>query len=206
MKTCVKCGQSKPIREFSFVGIRRPNLRRTSCKKCCSIEAKKYHKENKEKVRARKALYRLEHHDSMLKREREDRKNRPEKYLEWSRKYNSNNREKKLESCRKYNRDNKEKRLEQGRAWTKRNLAYCAAKQNRKRASKLKATPPWANGFFIEEIYDLAQRRSKTLGVPYEVDHIVPLINEKVCGLHWEGNLQVITASANRSKGNKFTL
>jgi len=64
--------------------------------------------------------------------------------------------------------------------------------------------PRWANQFFIDEIYDHRFRLEKALGVPMEVDHIVPLVSETVCGLHWEGNLRIIPRTSNRSKGNRF--
>lgn len=37
----------------------------------------------------------------------------------------------------------------------------------------------------------------------FEVDHVIPLNGKDVSGLHVLGNLQVLSKSANRSKGNK---
>lgn len=71
-------------------------------------------------------------------------------------------------------------------------------------AAKLQATASWANKFFMEEAYALAALRTKMLGSPWEVDHIVPLRSKTVCGLHVESNLRVIPKSINRSKGNKY--
>lgn len=43
-------------------------------------------------------------------------------------------------------------------------------------------------------------------GVAFEVDHVVPLQNKTVCGLHVEANLRIVERRKNRSKGNKWTI
>lgn len=40
----------------------------------------------------------------------------------------------------------------------------------------------------------------------FEVDHVIPLNGKDVCGLHTPTNLQVLTKTQNRSKGNKVCL
>lgn len=69
-------------------------------------------------------------------------------------------------------------------------------------AKRKMAMPAWANPFFIEEIYDLARRRTIATGFPWHVDHIVPTISHLVCGLHTERNLRVIPGKENQSKKN----
>lgn len=56
----------------------------------------------------------------------------------------------------------------------------------------------------IDDIYRRAQVLTAQTGVEYSVDHIVPINNAKVCGLHIPCNLQVITLEENLKKGNKF--
>ena len=73
------------------------------------------------------------------------------------------------------------------------------------RAQKLSATPKWLTKAQWEEmyrVYKVANKVSLTTGKPHEVDHIIPLQGENVCGLHVPWNLAILPASINRSKGN----
>lgn len=92
--------------------------------------------------------------------------------------------------------------------WAKENVekqkAHVYVKTATRRARKIKATVAWANKFFIAEAYALARLRTKTTGVVWHVDHIIPLKGKIVCGLHVEHNMMVIPATTNRAKGNKL--
>lgn len=87
--------------------------------------------------------------------------------------------------------------------WKKNNPHKVNANTRLRQTKELKATPKWANKFFMEEAYHLAALRTKATGFKWHVDHIVPLRSKRVCGLHVEHNLQVIPASVNVSKSNK---
>lgn len=73
------------------------------------------------------------------------------------------------------------------------------------RAGKLNALLKCLSEEDIEDIktyYHVREVLSKH--IVYHVDHIVPLMNENVCGLHVPWNLRLLTSSENMSKGNKF--
>ena len=66
-----------------------------------------------------------------------------------------------------------------------------------RRANKKRATPKWANVSKIKQIY-------MACPFDFEVDHIIPLSNDLVCGLHVEHNLQYLSKSDNARKNNSF--
>jgi len=39
-----------------------------------------------------------------------------------------------------------------------------------------------------------------------EVDHVIPLRGENVCGLHVENNMQILTRAENIKKGNRMPM
>lgn len=66
------------------------------------------------------------------------------------------------------------------------------------------ATPNWANQEAFKAIYEEARRLTLASGVPHEVDHIVPIQGRKVCGLHVEYNLQILTKCENLSTHARY--
>ncbi|WP_157649560.1 hypothetical protein [Burkholderia ubonensis] len=90
------------------------------------------------------------------------------------------------------------------RAWKKLHPDRVNADWNRRRAQMMQAYPAWANDELIAEAYELARLRTIMTGIPWQVDHIVPLNSDLVCGLHCEANLQVIPKAANLAKSNDW--
>lgn len=84
------------------------------------------------------------------------------------------------------------------------NKAYYIAREAKKRALKLLATTLWGQEN-IEEFYAEAKKlEAINLGIKYHVDHIVPLVGQNVCGLHNRFNLQILTETENKRKGNAW--
>lgn len=83
---------------------------------------------------------------------------------------------------------------------------YKALTSVRKRRHK-HATPPWVTKeqkHAMRQLYLQAMQMTRITGERYVVDHIVPLINPSVCGLHVPWNLRVITQQENLTKSNKL--
>ena len=156
------------------------------------IAQKKYRDANVGKERARKILY---YATNPEKRE-EERRNKRAAYLA--------NRTFFLAKQKAYRIANPEKARAVVNAWAAKNPHKKALLTASRRAPSRQATPRWRNKFYIEEIYDLARRRTKATGILWHVDHIIPLNHPDVCGLHNEFNLQVIPAVKNLAKKNRF--
>ena len=77
----------------------------------------------------------------------------------------------------------------------------------KRKIDTMRRTPAWLTQddlWMIEEAYSLAALRTKTLGIQFHVDHVLPLRGKKVSGLHVPMNLRVIPAIENMRKTNKF--
>ncbi|MEZ2310833.1 hypothetical protein AB6809_29735 [Paraburkholderia sp. RCC_158] len=130
------------------------------------------------------------------------------------REYHSRNREQRSENHRLYREANHERLLVANRVTSKehyrKNPNYYWHKKQKRRAVEVQATPKWADTGRMFAIKEEAKRITEETGVPHSVDHIVPLrgINAAgeliVCGLHWEGNLQVMPLVENKAKGNRW--
>jgi len=73
-----------------------------------------------------------------------------------------------------------------------------------RRTRKIKATPSWAELDKIKIIYQKSAELSNLWNIPLQVDHIIPLISDTVCGLHCWHNLQLLEQSLNSSKHNNY--
>lgn len=111
-----------------------------------------------------------------------------------------------LEGIRSNYWQNRDARILQMRAWQKSNPDKVNAKAAKRRATRAKATPKWLteeHNRQIKALYTESVRVTRDTGIKHVVDHIVPLINPNLCGLHVPWNLRVITEIENQKKHNK---
>lgn len=144
------------------------------CKECANARNRANYAANAEKHRARKRQY---------------RKDNPEKISVLNASYRAAHREDLNLYCS---------------LWAQRNKDKKNAVRAQRRAQAKQATPIWVRSKYLRLFYRLAKEEGERLGVSLHVDHIVPLIHPRVCGLHNEFNLQLVTARANLSKQNRY--
>lgn len=84
-----------------------------------------------------------------------------------------------------------------------------ASRVARRRADVLDRTPPWY-GEFDDLVYlNLVEKRRELediTGTKFHIDHIVPIKGKLVSGLHCHSNWQLLPASTNLSKSNKWRI
>jgi len=94
---------------------------------------------------------------------------------------------------------------ERQRQWKKDNAGYVNHDCNMRYTKKKQRMPAWADSDAIRKIYeDCAALNEKHGPRSYHVDHIIPLQGKTVSGFHVENNLQILKASDNLEKSNKY--
>jgi hypothetical protein len=158
------------------------------CRECDNAASKKWRTENPERLRELHAKWYRDNKDHVNAQSAEWAKNNPKARAATARRY--------------YDKD-KVAHAKRVRRWKDANRNKVRAIKMKRHAAKMNATPSWLTDKQrdeIDNIYVLARDCEVTSGLPYEVDHIVPLQGENVCGLHVPWNLQVLPRHINRAK------
>jgi hypothetical protein len=177
MKLCVSCKIEKENTAFRQLKTRLNSW----CNDCCKVHKKEWYAKNRETELAKAKEY---HHATYA----DKREHKVQKAVEWVK----NNPEKYKINAKKCYEKTKSKKM-----------AYAGMR----RALARNAVPSWFDSVkqSIDGIYAMRDWMNLTMfGIKYEVDHIIPLKNSSVCGLHTPNNLQIISQFNNRSKQNKF--
>lgn len=216
-KVCRRCKENKPRTEFNKASREKDGLQ-DRCRQCNKIVSAEYRAAHPEKERSRHAEYHEKNKEKINERVSEWQKKNPEKVRAKAQKYYHNNRKKVLIRMKQWQLNNPEwiknyaaKWCSENKGWRKEydaeyqkiNAHKVNARNRKYIAIKKQAMPSWADEQKILEFYVASKQMTQETGIEYHVDHIVPLTSKIVCGLHWEGNLQILTEFENIKKGNR---
>lgn len=138
------------------------------------------------------------------RQDRTFRSEHPYQSKAWWKDYRTYHKERESARVKNWIKQNPERRRATTKKWNASHKDQKCAASNKRRATKISATPPWANHKAIKAMYRLAKAMSDHSAIKYTVDHIVPLKHPLVCGLHVEANMQILSHSDNSRKGNRF--
>ncbi len=210
MKKCNKCGEVKPKTEFYKNKKTKDGLQYT-CKKCCRELNKEYYKNNYEKARENRRIWR----ENNPEYNKEWAKNNPEKVREYQRKYYKNNPEKVKKRTRTYNKEYWAKR----RAIPQNKVNASFRERIRKSINNKKAGRKWESlvGYTLEELMKHLESKFEPWMTwdnygEWHIDHIRPIslfnftsAEDKEFRECWAlKNLQPLEARENIIKSNKL--
>lgn len=190
-RVCKTCGELKSIESFTKHKLSKGG-HLPHCKPCIASKSKAYKAQDPEKWRT---INRESKRNSLTAKDADKKRKKlaysrdPKKFLDRNKTYYKANREKVISQTLAYRRENKGK------------FSTLAAERN---SRKRTATPFWVDRKVILSFYREARMLTRLTGIKHEVDHMVPLQSDLVCGLHVPWNLQVITKRENAEKSNKY--
>ena len=92
MKTCTKCGETKPLDDFHR-DQSKADGRKSRCHECTAEYRRGYHEENRDKDLGRQRRWREENRDKFLERKRRHYEENRDKEMERQRRYREGNRD-----------------------------------------------------------------------------------------------------------------
>jgi hypothetical protein len=167
-----------------------------------------YLERNKDAYKENGRAYREKNRDRLAANQRDYYKDNKDACQAYQRAYYIENHDYVLERQRVYSEQNKDRI----KAYFDANKEILRAKYARKRVSRANRRVNWGEDHSQEtretelRLYEMAVLLEEKTGVEYNVDHMIPLKGNLVCGLHVASNLQVIPEKLNREKRNKFVL
>ena len=219
-RECCSCGIYKPWPDFyTTTNPYAPYGRASRCATCVSKVSLDYFHDNKEERHAYGKKYREANREHLNAKSSQFKKDYPELNRANARRDYWKNREARRAARDAWGLANPDKvkaadkRKKQGKPalyrkimreamsrWRQNNPHKIAEMEQKRRASKLKATVEWSDRDQIRLVFAVASSLKKLTGYSYHVDHVIPLRGEKVCGLHVAENLQIVTAFDNLAK------
>ena len=207
LKACTKCKEEKPFSCFA-----KNKKTKTGYNFWCKTCFSEYRKANRARIAEVKSAWARENKHVTSKatakyRASEKGKASRKRYQDEYYAANADAICARTKACREATPESLEHYRELGRRWKRENLDRRAIHRVNRRVAELNRSISKGSeehDFAMEEIYAMRRLKSEMTGVEHHVDHIVPLQGKTVSGLHVPWNLQVITASENLAKSNKF--
>ena len=109
--------------------------------------------------------------------------------------------EKRALRTERYKKDGTKSRIQKRYSQTENGKIVNTNKAARYRSRKKGQLPENADMIKIYSIYEECRRMSEETGIAHDVDHIIPISKG---GLHHQDNLQILTSSENKSKGDRL--
>lgn len=186
MKRCARCGEAKPITEFSkdkgkkggFAGY---------CKPCNREHCAAYYGKHGERIKQKSRTWAVENRDRHRENLRRYYRSNMAAFIERAANWQANNRARRREIVNRYDAVHAAEKL---------------ARSQLRKARQRNAVPAWADIEAIKQIY-------RNCPPGHHVDHIIPLVAMRdglhiACGFHCEANLQYLTAEENVRKGPRM--
>lgn len=203
-KLCTTCALEKELAEFNKKHTAKDG-HRSECRKCQSVKQKQYASKNKTKDAERLKVWRKENPDKVKEQKARNHERNPNARVL----YRKKNLNKIRITAKAWVTANKERVLAYAKQYRQLDSSKLnkARLQNLRRAIKLQATVSWdkeLTELVEKEAYHVCLLRKQLTSFRWELDHIIPLQGETVCGLHVWNNFASIPATLNASKGNDF--
>lgn len=133
MKTCTKCGETKPLDDFNR-NRSTADGRQAWCRECMAEDKRRYRDANRDKELERQRRWRDANRDKDLERKRRWHEENRDKLLERNRRYYEENHDKVLESNRRWREENRDKLMECQRRYYEENHDHIIAANRANRA------------------------------------------------------------------------
>ena len=194
-KHCIKCGEEKPLECFGKHSQTKDGLR-TYCKKCVNEQSKSRYEITKDVRKISIAKWKAANPEKVKEINKRSYQNNIDKVIA----YRAEKQDYHKQKSAQHYKDNKESYRAKNKVYSKNNRPKMNAKQALYRAAKKQATPIWYES--EKHLVKMVYQKAKEMGS--QVDHVVPLSSDKVCGLHCWSNLQILPLEENSKKCNYY--
>lgn len=169
---------------------------------------REYYLRNKEKIKDYASKRRKRKSEEIKEYKKKYRSNpeNKEKVSTYHKEYRTKNKEYLSKYRKKYYEENKEYIIHKSCKWAAENIDIVKERAVRRRM-RYKESMENLTKFdrdYMRNIYRQAKWISDNTYEKHEVDHIIPLNGDGVCGLHVPWNLQILTKTENAAKGARY--